>query len=329
MSEGGRTTLVTGAAGFIGYFVAQALLARGESVVGLDNLNDYYDPVLKRARLAQLGSAPGFAFEQIDLADRTAMQALFARRRFTHIVHLAAQAGVRYSMTHPHAYVDSNVSGFLNVLEGARSAPVRHFVYASSSSVYGANTTLPFAEADRVDAPVSLYAATKRANELMAYVYARQFEVALTGLRFFTVYGPWGRPDMATFKFARAVLADEPIEVYNHGDMERDFTYIDDIVDGVVRVLDRVPAPAADGVQHRVYNIGNHRPEPLMRFIEVLGRALGRQPAMTLLPMQPGDVKTTFADTAALQQDYGWAPTTSIDAGLPRFVRWFREYYSV
>jgi len=328
MSEVGPTTLVTGAAGFIGYFVARALLARGEAVVGLDNLNDYYDPALKRARLAQLEGAPGFAFEQIDLADRAAMQALFARRRFTHIVHLAAQAGVRYSMTNPHAYVDSNVSGFLNVLEGARVFPVRHFVYASSSSVYGANTTLPFREADRVDAPVSLYAATKRANELMAYVYARQFEVALTGLRFFTVYGPWGRPDMATFKFTRAMLAGEPIEVYNHGDMERDFTYIDDIVDGVVRVLDRVPAPGADGVQHRVYNIGNHRPEPLLRFIEVLGRALAREPAMTLLPMQPGDVKATFADTAALQQDYGWAPTTSIETGLPRFVQWFREYYS-
>lgn len=327
MTDDGRATLVTGAAGFIGYFVARSLLARGETVVGLDNLNDYYDPGLKQSRLDLLQGEHRFEFERIDLADRPAMQSLFARRRFSRIVHLAAQAGVRYSMTHPHAYVDSNVSGFLNVLEGARAFPVQHLVYASSSSVYGANTSLPFAEADRVDHPVSLYAATKRANELMAHVYAMQFGTPLTGLRFFTVYGPWGRPDMATFKFTRAVLAGEPIDVYNHGDMQRDFTYVDDIVDGVVRILHRVPAAGADGVPHRIYNIGNHRPEPLLRFIEVLGHALGRTPALRLLPMQPGDVKATFAETRALREEYGWAPTTGIDEGLPRFVQWYRDFY--
>jgi UDP-glucuronate 4-epimerase len=328
VSGDGRPTLVTGAAGFIGYFVARALLARDEQVVGLDNLNDYYDPALKQGRLAQLTGLPGFTFERIDLADRDAMLALFARHRFARVVHLAAQAGVRYSLSHPHAYADSNLTGFLALLEAARAFPSAHTVYASSSSVYGANTVLPFAEGDRVDRPVSLYAATKRANELMAHVYALQFGLALTGLRFFTVYGPWGRPDMATFRFTRAVLAGEPIDVYNHGDMRRDFTYIDDIVDGVLRVLDRVPRPDAEGVPHRVFNIGNHRPEPLMRFIEVLGRVLGRTPAMNLMPMQPGDVKETFADISALQQEYGWSPTTTIDEGLPRFVAWFREYYA-
>jgi UDP-glucuronate 4-epimerase len=327
VSGGGRPTLVTGAAGFIGYFVARALLARGGQVVGLDNLNDYYDPALKQARLAQLTGLPGFTFERIDLAHRDAMRALFARHRFAGVVHLAAQAGVRYSLSHPHAYADSNLTGFLALLEAVRAYPTLHTVYASSSSVYGANTVLPFAERDRVDRPVSLYAATKRANELMAHVYALQFGLPLTGLRFFTVYGPWGRPDMATFRFTRAVLAGEPIDVYNHGDMRRDFTYVDDVVDGVLRVLDRVPPPDDEGVPHRVFNIGNHRPEPLMRFIEVLGRVLGRTPAMNLMPMQPGDVKETFADISALQREYGWSPTTTIDEGLPRFVAWFRDYY--
>jgi UDP-glucuronate 4-epimerase len=327
VSQPGRLTLVTGAAGFIGFFVAARLLARGEAVVGLDNVNDYYDPQLKQARLAQLTAQEKFIFERVDVADGAAMQSVFARHHFTHVVHLAAQAGVRYSITHPHVYIDSNLAGFLNVLEAGRARPVEHLVYASSSSVYGANTVLPFSESDRVDRPVSLYAATKRANELMANVYAQQFRIPLTGLRFFTVYGPWGRPDMATFKFTQAVLAGAPIDVYNHGDMQRDFTYIDDVVDGVVRVLDRLPKPGEDGIQHRIFNIGNHRPEPLLRFIEVLGRALGRKPVLNFLPMQPGDVKATFADTAVLQEEYGWSPTTDIEAGLVRFVQWYREYY--
>lgn len=320
--------LVTGAAGFIGFHVARALLARGQAVVGLDNLNEYYDPQLKRARLAQLDDTR-FVFERCDLADRAAVQAVFARHRVEAVVHLAAQAGVRYSLTHPHAYVEANVVGFLNLLEALRAQPVRHAVYASTSSVYGANTKQPFAVEDRVDRPVSLYAATKRADELMAYVYARQFGLVLTGLRFFTVYGPWGRPDMAAFKFTRAIFAGEPIEVYNHGDMKRDFTYIDDIVDGVLRVLDRAPAPDADGVPHRVYNIGNHRPEPLLRFIDVLADAIGKKPQMRMLPMQPGDVKETCADIGPLSADYGWRPTTTIETGLPRFVAWYRDFYRV
>jgi UDP-glucuronate 4-epimerase len=319
--------LVTGAAGFIGSFVALRLLERGAAVVGLDNLNDYYDPRLKQDRLARLQPHAGFSFERVDLADRAAMQGVFARHRFDSIVHLAAQAGVRYSLTHPHAYVDSNLAGMVTVLEGARAQQVRHLVYASSSSVYGANTKLPFATTDPVDRPVSLYAATKRANELMAYVYATQFGLPATGLRLFTVYGPWGRPDMAAIRFTRAILAGEPIEVYNHGDMQRDFTYIDDIVEGVLRVHDRPPAADADGVRHKVYNIGNHRAEPLLRFIEVLGQALGRQPEMKLMPLQAGDVKATFADTADLRREFQWAPSTSIEVGLPRLVGWYREYY--
>jgi UDP-glucuronate 4-epimerase len=317
--------LVTGAAGFIGYHVAERLLARGDSVVGIDNLNDYYDPRLKQARLDRLGG-PRFTFERVELGDSSAVEALFARHAFSRIVHLAAQAGVRYSLTHPHAYVDSNITGFLNLLEAVRKRPVEHFVYASSSSVYGANTKLPFSVEDRIDHPVSLYAATKRANELMGFVYARTFGIPLTGLRFFTVYGAWGRPDMAAMLFTRAILAGEPIDVFNHGNLQRDFTYIDDIVSGVVAIMDRVP-PAQDGVQHRVYNIGNHRPEPLMRFIEVLSNALGRKPQMNLLPMQPGDVHATFADISGLQRDYGWQPTTTIDEGLPKLVAWYRDYY--
>jgi UDP-glucuronate 4-epimerase len=323
MSEG--AILVTGAAGFIGYHVAERLLARGETVVGIDNLNDYYDPRLKQARLDRLAH-PRFSFERVELADRAAVEALFVRHRVSRIVHLAAQAGVRYSLTHPHAYIDSNITGFLNLLEAVRPRPVEHFVYASSSSVYGANSKLPFAVEDRVDHPVSLYAATKRANELMGFVYARTFGIPLTGLRFFTVYGPWGRPDMAAMIFTRAILAGQPIDVYNHGNLQRDFTYIDDIVSGVVAIMDRLP-PAQDGVQHRVYNIGNHRSEPLMRFIEVLSNALGQKPQMNMLPMQPGDVHATFADISALQRDYGWEPTTTIDEGLPRLVAWYRNYY--
>jgi UDP-glucuronate 4-epimerase len=320
--------LVTGAAGFIGFHVARALRARGDAVLGIDNLNDYYDPKLKQARLDELAGDAGFVFERVDLADRDATLALFARHRIEAVVHLAAQAGVRYSLTHPHVYVEANVAGFLNLLEALRAHPVRHAVYASTSSVYGANTKQPFSTEDRVDRPISLYAATKRANELMAYVYALQFGVALTGLRFFTVYGPWGRPDMAAFRFARAILAGEPIDVYNHGDMARDFTFIDDIAGGVLRVLDRVPAPDADGVQHRVYNIGNHRPEPLLRFIDVLAKAIGRTPQMRMLPMQPGDVQSTWADIDDLRRDYGWSPTTPIEVGLPRFVAWYRAHYA-
>lgn len=324
--------LITGAAGFIGMHVALAALARGQSVVGIDNLNTYYDPALKEARLQVLRAHPHFAFERIDVADRSAFAAMMARVRPQRIVHLAAQAGVRYSITHPQAYIDANVSGFLNVLEAARAlaheGAFTHLVYASSSSVYGANTKTPFSVDDRVDAPVSLYAASKRANELMALVYARQFGVVATGLRFFTVYGPWGRPDMAAFKFTRALLADEPIDVYNHGQLSRDFTYIDDIVAGVLAVLDR-PAPAVEGVPHALYNIGNHRAEALLHFIDVLARTLGRTPRMNLLPMQPGDVLATYADTAPMQRDFGWRSTTTIDEGLPKFVHWYRRHYGI
>jgi len=320
------TVLVTGAAGFIGAQVAATLLARGERVIGLDNLNDYYDPRLKQARLDRLAPSRAFSFERIELADQAAVRGVFERNDIKRVIHLAAQAGVRYSLTNPHAYIDSNITGFINLLEAVRVRPVEHFVYASSSSVYGANTKLPFAVEDRVDHPVSLYAATKRANELMGFVYARTFGIPLTGLRFFTVYGPWGRPDMAAMIFIRAILAGQPIDVFNHGDMQRDFTYIDDIVSGVVSIVDRVPPPQ-DGVQHRVYNIGNHHAEPLMRFIDLLCRALGRKAQMNMLPMQPGDVQATYADISAIQRDYGWQPTTSIDVGLPRLVEWYRSYY--
>lgn len=320
--------LVTGAAGFIGAAVAQQLLARGESVVGIDNFNSYYDPQLKRDRLARVQAAGGrFAFETLDLGDAAGMRALFERHGFTHVVHLAAQAGVRHSFSHPQDYVDSNLTGFLNVLECVRAHPVRHCVYASSSSVYGANTKSPFAEGDRVDDPISLYAASKRANELMALVYARQFGIALTGLRFFTVYGPWGRPDMAPMKFTRAIVAGEAIDVYNHGDMARDFTYIDDIVQGVLAVLDRPARAGANGVPHDLFNIGNNHPEPLMRFIDVLEAALGRKAVRRMLPMQPGDVQATAADVGKLRQATGWAPTTTIDEGLPRMVAWYRDYF--
>ena len=324
--------VVTGAAGFIGMQVSLALLARGEQVVGLDNLNDYYDPRLKEARLARLTAHPAFRFERVDIADRQALPAVFARIRPARVVHLAAQAGVRYSITHPHAYIDANITGFINILEAARrlqgEGAFTHLVYASSSSVYGANSKAPFAVDDRVDSPVSLYAASKRANELMGLVYARQFGIPMTGLRFFTVYGPWGRPDMAAFLFTRAILAGEPIDVFNHGDMRRDFTFIDDIVAGVVAVLDR-PAPPIDGVPHALYNIGNHRSEALMHFIDVLARALGRTPKMNMLPMQMGDVQATYADTDPLQRDLGWRSTTTIDVGLPKFVAWYRDYYKV
>lgn len=322
--------LVTGAAGFIGAAVAQELLARGETVVGIDSLNAYYDPQLKHDRLARVRAAPGgerFTFEALDLNDAAGLRRLFEAHRFDRVVHLAAQAGVRYSFTHPRDYVDSNLSGFLNLLECLRAQPPVHCVYASSSSVYGANTKSPFSEDDRVDDPVSLYAATKRANELMAAVYARQFRLHLTGLRFFTVYGPWGRPDMAPMKFTRAILAGEAIDVYNHGDMARDFTYIDDIVHGVLSVL-ALPEPGTD-VPHRVFNIGNNKPEPLMHFIAVLEQAIGRDAVKRMLPMQPGDVKATAADVQRLHAATGWAPSTPIEVGLPRMVEWYRAYYRV
>jgi UDP-glucuronate 4-epimerase len=332
--------LVTGCAGFIGMHVAERLLARGDEVVGLDNLNAYYDPSLKEARLARLLPHAGFGFHRLDLADREAMPTLFAQGRFQRVVHLAAQAGVRYSLRNPHAYTDTNVSGFLNILEGCRHNACEHLVYASSSSVYGANRKLPFSVHDSTDHPVSLYAASKKANELMAHTYSHLFRLPVTGLRFFTVYGPWGRPDMSLFLFTRAILEGQPIEVFNHGQMERDFTYIDDIVEGVVRVLDRVPVPdaaadmshpdpAVSDAPYRLYNIGNHSPVKLTVFIETLERALGRPAQKKLLPMQPGDVPATYAEVADLQADVGFAPSTHLEDGIARFVAWYRSYYGV
>jgi UDP-glucuronate 4-epimerase len=327
--SGADRVLVTGAAGFIGAAVAQRLLERGAAVVGLDNLNDYYDPRLKQARLGRLQAHARFGFEHIDLADRAAVAALFARQRFCAIVHLAAQAGVRQSLSQPLAYADSNLTGMLTVLEGARAQQVGHLVYASSSSVYGAHAGLPLAESAPAERPISLYAATKRAAELMAHVYALQFGVPSTGLRLFTVYGPWGRPDMAAMKFIRAMVAGQPIEVYHHGRMQRDFSFIDDVVEGVLRVLDRPPAPDADGVRHRLYNLGSGRAEPLLRFIDVLAAALGRQPELRLLPPQRAGVGAGGGDIARLRRDFGWAPATPIDIGLPRLVAWYRAHYGV
>ena len=320
------TVLVTGAAGFIGASVAGALLARGERVIGLDNLNDYYDVRLKQARLALLDGQRGFAFAKLDVSDRDGVQALMAEHPdITGVVHLAAQAGVRYSLENPYAYIQSNVMGQVVMLEAARSlGRLRHFVYASSSSVYGGNTEMPFSVDQPVERPNSLYAATKRADELIGYTYAHLYGLACTGLRFFTVYGPWGRPDMAPILFARAILADEPIRVFNHGDMWRDFTYIDDIVDGVLRALDRPPAGAPP---HALYNLGNHKSERLLDFIAVLAAALGREAKMTMEPMQPGDVAATYADIETSRRDLGFEPSTPISIGLPRFVEWCRDYY--
>jgi UDP-glucuronate 4-epimerase len=321
-------------------YVAERLLARGDEVVGLDNLNPYYDPALKEARLARLLPHPAFRFERLDLADREAMASLFGQERFQRVVHLAAQAGVRYSLRNPHAYTDSNVSGFLNVLEGCRHNACEHLVFASTSSVYGANRKLPFSVHDTTDHPVSLYAATKKANELMAHTYSHLFRLPVTGLRFFTVYGPWGRPDMSAFLFTRAILEGRPIEVFNHGEMERDFTYVDDVVEGVVRVLDRVPAPdaaadmlhpdpATSDAPYRLYNIGNHSPVKLTVFIETLERALGRAAQKKLLPMQAGDVPATYADVSELQADVGFAPSTRLEDGIARFIAWYRDHYGV
>jgi UDP-glucuronate 4-epimerase len=332
--------LVTGAAGFIGYHVCERLLARGDDVVGLDNLNAYYDPALKRARLDRLNRHAAFRFEEIDLADQSAVPALFAREQFPRVIHLAAQAGVRYSVTHPHAYAASNLSGFLNVLEACRHHGVGHLTYASSSSVYGLNATTPFSERHNVDHPVSLYAATKKSNELMAHAYAHLYGMPVTGLRFFTVYGPWGRPDMAYFLFTRAILEGQPIRVFNHGKMLRDFTYIDDVADGVVKVSDRPatpsptwsgaePDPATSPAPYRLYNIGNNRPIELMQLIEAVERAVGKPAEKTFTTMQQGDVPTTFADIDLLEREFGYRPTTSIDVGIPRFVAWYREFYRV
>ncbi|HEX5313958.1 MAG TPA: NAD-dependent epimerase [Gammaproteobacteria bacterium] len=335
----GRKILVTGAAGFIGHAVASRLLARGDAVIGLDNLNAYYDVRLKEARLARLTANANFRDVRADVADRAAMTTVFARERPDGVVHLAAQAGVRYSLENPQAYVESNLAGFVNLCECCRAHPVRHLVYASTSSVYGANEKLPFAVADGADHPVSLYAATKRANELIAHAYSHLFAIPATGLRFFTVYGPWGRPDMALFKFTRSMLAGEPIEVYNHGKHRRDFTYIDDIAEGVVRVLDRPPAPnpnydygaptpAASGAPWRVYNIGHGEPVPLMAYIRALEETLGIEAKIEYLPLQPGDVEATAADVSALERDFGYRPAVAVREGIERFVAWYREYYA-
>ena len=326
------TVLVTGAAGFIGFHVVSALLARGERVIGIDNLNAYYDVALKQARLANLEGAPGFTFHRLDLGDRAAAEAAFDRiGPLDGIVHLAAQAGVRHSLNAPHDYIDANITGHLVMLEACRRLPdLKHLVYASSSSVYGGNRKLPFAIEDPVDRPLSLYGATKRADELMSAAYAHLFRVPMTGLRFFTVYGPWGRPDMSAYLFTRAILAGEPIRVFNNGDMRRDFTFIDDIVQGVLAALDHPPADGGeDAPPHRLYNLGNHRSEPLMRFIGMIEEACGRKAVLDLQPMQPGDVRETFADITAAQRDLGFAPRTPIDEGIPRFVAWFREYHGV
>lgn len=320
---------VTGAAGFIGFHTAQRLLARGDDVIGVDNVNDYYDPALKKARLAVLSKSAGFQFYRRDIADRGAMEDLAARHpEMTHIIHLAAQAGVRYSLVNPYAYSHSNIDGHIVMLELARHLKrCEHFVYASSSSVYGANKKLPFAVEDRVDNPVSLYAATKKAGELMAHSYSHLFALPTTGLRFFTVYGPWGRPDMSAFLFVKAILEGKPIRVFNNGDMRRDFTYVDDIVDGVLAVTDK--PPSVSGIPYQLYNIGNRRSEPLMRFISVIEDALGIKAEIEFEPMQAGDVKETFADIDAIRHDVGFEPRISIDDGIPRFIRWYREFYSI
>ncbi|MFG0333800.1 MAG: NAD-dependent epimerase [Maioricimonas sp. JB049] len=336
--DGRRKYLVTGVAGFIGFFVARRLLEQGHEVVGLDIVNDYYDVRLKQARLAQLEGAPGFRFVKLDLVDRVGVQRLFETERFDRVIHLAAQAGVRYSLLNPHAYIDSNVVGFINILEGCRHNKVEHLVYASSSSVYGGNTKMPFSVHDSVDHPVSLYAATKKANELMAHSYSSLYDLPTTGLRFFTVYGPWGRPDMALFLFSKAIMEGRPIDVFNGGKMRRDFTYIDDIVEGIVRVAANVPAadpnwnadqpdPATSFAPYRNYNIGNNKPVELMYLIEVLENCLGRTAEKNFLPMQPGDVPATYADVDALMNDVGFSPSTSIEDGVARFADWFCDFY--
>ena len=330
--------LITGAAGFIGFHTARRLLERGDEVVGIDNLNAYYDPTLKEARLAILNRSRAFAFAQVDIADRRAMEELFSRERFARVVHLAAQAGVRYSIDHPHVYIQSNVTGFLHVLEGCRHHGIEHLVYASTSSVYGANTSMPFSEQQNVDHPLTLYAATKKANELMAHSYSSLYGLPTTGLRFFTVYGPWGRPDMALFLFTKKILAGEPIDVFNGGNHQRDFTYIDDIVEGLLAAVDRAaapdphwdsgkPSPSSGAAPYRVYNIGNQEPVTLLRYIDVLERCLGRKAERNLMPLQRGDLPETWADVEALARDVGYRPRTELEAGVKRFVEWYLEYY--
>lgn len=330
--------LVTGAAGFIGYHTCVRLLAAGLEVVGIDNLNDYYDVTLKEARLTRLQGVRNFSFQRLDLADRSGMEELFSSQKFDTVIHLAAQAGVRYSIQNPHAYIDSNLVGFINILEGCRHHQVQHLTYASSSSVYGANTTLPFSIHDNVDHPLSLYAATKKANELMAHTYSNLYGLPTTGLRFFTVYGPWGRPDMALFLFTDAIIKGRPIDVFNHGQMQRDFTYIDDIVEGVVRIAARpaqvnphwsgaTPDPGSSFAPWRVYNIGNHSPVELLHFIRTIEEKLGRKAQLNLLPLQPGDVPATCADVADLMRDVDFKPATPIEVGISRFIDWYREYY--
>jgi len=333
--------LVTGAAGFIGFHTSQYLLSRGDEVIGLDNLNSYYDPKLKEDRLSLLLEKERFTFHKLDLSDREGMAEFFERERPEGVIHLAAQAGVRYSLKNPHAYVDSNLNGFVNILEGCRHNGIQHLVYASSSSVYGSNKKLPFSVDDNVDHPVSLYAATKKANELMAHTYSHLFNLPTTGLRFFTVYGPWGRPDMALFLFTRAILEGKEIDVFNYGKMRRDFTFVDDIVEGVVRVFDNIPqpnpsladseslTPAESPAPYKVYNIGNHSPVELMYFINVIEECLGKKAKMNLLPIQPGDVPATFADVDALTRDVGFKPDTPIEVGVSRFIEWYRWYYKV
>ncbi len=330
--------LVTGAAGFIGYHLSKVLLERGDEVVGIDNLNDYYDVRLKEARLANLEGKPGFTFRKVDLVDREGIFGLFEEFRPQGVVNLAAQAGVRYSLQNPYAYIDSNIGGFMNILEASRHNPVEHLVYASSSSVYGANTKMPFSVSDNVDHPVSLYAASKKANELMAHTYSHLYDIPTTGLRFFTVYGPWGRPDMALFLFTKAILEGKPIDVFNYGNMRRDFTYIDDIVEGVVRVLDRparpdpawsgdAPTPGRSKAPYRVYNIGNNSPVELNYLIETLEKELGVEAQKNLMEIQPGDVPATYADVDDLVEDAGFKPDTPIEVGVSRFVNWYREFY--
>ena len=335
-----NTVLVTGAAGFIGFHVAQRLLAEGRQVVGLDSVNNYYDPQLKAARLDILKAQPGFTFVRLDLADRAAIKSLFAKHRFPLVVHLAAQAGVRYSLENPHAYADANLEGFINVLEGCRHNGCGHLLFASSSSVYGANTKLPFSVQDNVDHPISLYAATKKANELMAHSYSHLYRLPATGLRFFTVYGPWGRPDMAMFIFAKAILAGEPVRLFNHGKMRRDFTFIDDVAQAVVRLIGRPPQGRADWDGNRpdpgssrapwkIYNIGNNHPEDLTYVISLLEKEFGRTAIKNMLPMQPGDVEATYADVSDLERDIGFRPATCIENGIARFAKWYRDYHSI
>lgn len=330
--------LVTGAAGFIGYHLSQTLLDQGKVVVGLDNLNDYYDVSLKKSRLDQLRQHPQFEFHQIDLGDRPAMEQFFAQIRFNKVAHMAAQAGVRYSIENPHAYTHSNILGFLNILEGCRHQQLEHLVYASSSSIYGSNRQMPFSVDQNVDHPISLYAATKKSNELMAHTYSHLYNLPTTGLRFFTVYGPWGRPDMAPMLFAKAIFAGQSIRVFNQGNMRRDFTYVDDIVNGVALALSHQPQPLPLGspltpgnstAPFRVYNIGNGKPVALLSFIQALEKAIGKEAKKEFLPMQPGDVKETYADVTALQRDVGFEPKTPIEVGIPAFVDWYRSYYQV